>query len=111
MNEVDTKMIDCEKQSRNEVFTLNRDVFEPDPIDNTADPLRNYYQGPAIFKSELCLKYLPDLSAASASRAIRTWVQNTPELLAELKETNYNKHSHILTPKQISIFFKHLGKP
>jgi hypothetical protein len=105
------EVIERNEPSRNETFTLSSDAFKPESLEHSNDQSDYEYHGPAIFKSDFCRKYLPDLSIASASRIFRNWMRNTPELMEELKATNYNKCSHFFTPKQVNICIKHFGRP
>lgn len=62
-------------------------------------------------KSELATKYNPDSNQSTAERILRRWIAQDQDLLHALKEVNYNKHCHLLTPIQVLTIYNHLGKP
>jgi|GEM_PF-26128 len=62
-------------------------------------------------KTELALLYFPNVSPANALRSFMRLINSHPYLIGELKKTNYKKHNHVLTPRQISCIIQHLGEP
>jgi len=65
----------------------------------------------ALSKSELSMQYNSTSLQATANRILRRWISQDPDLLKALKEKNYNKHCHLLTPIQVETIYDHLGKP
>lgn len=64
-----------------------------------------------MYKSELYSDMFPNLSVKSACRIMRKLIQQDPELKEALKAANFNKRSHILTPLQVRILYKYIGRP
>lgn len=62
-------------------------------------------------KSEFALLYMPNVQPATARSTLREWIKRNPKLEAELIEAGYSKRAVLLTPAQVEIFFKYLGKP
>lgn len=62
-------------------------------------------------KVELALKYNSKTSTDNAVRILRTWIQKNPELVSELRKTNYNSKNKLITPNQVRIIYKYLGEP
>lgn len=65
----------------------------------------------ACSKSELALRYMPHVQAASARRTLRVWIEKNPELKAALTKAGYTDKAVILTPAQIQIHYDYLGEP
>lgn len=65
----------------------------------------------ACSKSELALRYMPNVLPASARRTLRAWIEKNPELKAALAKAGYTDKAVILTPAQIQIHYDYLGEP
>lgn len=65
----------------------------------------------ACSKSELALRYMPNVLPASARRTMRAWIEKNPELKAALFKAGYTDKAVILTPAQIQIHYDYLGEP
>ena len=65
----------------------------------------------ACSKSELALRYMPHVQAASARRMMRVWIEKNPEFKAALERAGYTDKAVILTPAQIQIHYDFLGEP
>ncbi|MCD8176725.1 MAG: DUF4248 domain-containing protein [Tannerellaceae bacterium] len=61
--------------------------------------------------TELALRYNPNMSIKSARRILREWVNINIPLQHELSQTGYTHNLRILSPFQVSLFFKYLGEP
>ncbi len=55
--------------------------------------------------------YFPDISAKSASRALRREIETYPALRKALEATNWSPQKRILTPLQLQIILFYLGEP
>jgi len=62
-------------------------------------------------KTELALKYNSETTPKNAVRILRRWIKKYPNLSSDLKQANYNQRSHLVTPNQVRIIYKHLGDP
>lgn len=62
-------------------------------------------------KSQLAGLYLPHIQPASARRTLRNWIAKNVALQTALAQTGYSEKSILLTPAQVSLFFKFLGEP
>lgn len=62
-------------------------------------------------KSELALRYMPNVQAASARRTMRAWIHNNPEFAAALEKAGYTDLAVLLTPAQVQIHYDFLGEP
>lgn len=60
---------------------------------------------------ELALFYFPELSPASASKRLSSWIDRDEDLLLELKTAGYQKGQRLFTPRQTDVLFDHLGEP
>ena len=64
-----------------------------------------------MMKSELAALYAPELGGISALNRLNRWMNRNSQLMTELGETGYVKHSKVLTARQVEIIFRHLGEP
>jgi hypothetical protein len=62
-------------------------------------------------KWELAQMYKPNISRKSAVHTLKDWINNNPELVRELRATNYNHRSKELTAVQVELITFYLGKP
>jgi len=62
-------------------------------------------------KQELALLYSPDLTPHGAVNRLMRWVNRDPAFLAALERVGYRKHSKLLSPLQVGVFFEFLGEP
>ena len=65
----------------------------------------------AYGKSELAMRYCPDVDPHVAANRLRRWIVQTKGLLPALQQTGYNRHAHFFTPLQVSIIVSLLGEP
>jgi len=71
----------------------------------------NEYKKFPVYKVELALLYSPDLAPSYALKILRTFINQSPDLVEKLEKANYQKHSHLVTPKQVRLIFEYLGEP
>lgn len=64
-----------------------------------------------ISKMELALWYCSNTSPGTAFRRLRRLIHQDPDLMNDLQALHYRKHSHILTPMQVTVIIRHLGEP
>lgn len=62
-------------------------------------------------KSELASIYMPDVNPATARRTLQRWIKGNEKLEKELFNAGYKERVVLLTPAQVEIIFKHLGRP
>ncbi|MDL2299234.1 DUF4248 domain-containing protein [Bacteroides sp. OttesenSCG-928-E20] len=62
-------------------------------------------------KGELASLYMPDVQPSTARRVMVSWIECNEKLKAELLEAGYRERAVLLTPRQVEILFKHLGRP
>lgn len=60
---------------------------------------------------ELALAYFPDKSSESATKQLRSWITNIPDLSDALVAAGHYKNQKILPPRLISILVNWLGEP
>jgi len=60
----------------------------------------------AYGKSELAMKYFPDLTKESAMKKFRNWLRINPRLRKLV-----SKNSRNFTPKQVRIIIEEVGEP
>jgi hypothetical protein len=62
-------------------------------------------------KWELAQMYRPGIQRKSAVDGLTNWINGCPDLLRELRATNYNPRSKVLTAVQVELITFYLGKP
>jgi hypothetical protein len=62
-------------------------------------------------KWELAQMYKPEIQRKSAVDGLTDWINGCPDLLRELRATNYNPRSKVLTAVQVELITFYLGKP
>lgn len=62
-------------------------------------------------KSELASLYHPYMSAESAMRKMRRWINYNPELKAQMEALSTSRTDHQYTPRQVGLLVKYLGEP
>ena len=62
-------------------------------------------------RTELALIYLPDLTAQSAWRKLRGWIENNASLSDELYMLGYDGSQRSFTPRMVSRIVYYLGTP
>ncbi|MCM0275910.1 DUF4248 domain-containing protein [Bacteroides fragilis] len=60
---------------------------------------------------ELAVLYFPNISPASASKRLKQWICESPELLTQLNTTNYHLYQRIISPLQTSMVIAAFGSP
>ena len=65
----------------------------------------------ACSKSELALRYMPNVQASSARRTLRAWIEKNAAFRAALEDAGYTERAVLLTPAQIQIHYDYLGEP
>lgn len=60
---------------------------------------------------ELAVLYFPNIAPASASIRLKQWIRESPELMRQLGQTDYNPAARILKPRQVSIITEAFGQP
>lgn len=60
---------------------------------------------------ELATLYFPDILPESASHQLKRYIKGDRMLLAELEKAGYRSGKRMLTPLQINILFKYIGRP
>lgn len=60
---------------------------------------------------ELAVLYFPNICPASASKRLKQWIMDSPELLAKLSETNYHQRQRIVSPRQKELVVAAFGSP
>ncbi len=61
--------------------------------------------------SEIASLYFPSDYSSSCVRSLRGFIRNHPVVLAELLEAEYNERDKILTPLQVAVIVRHMGRP
>ena len=61
----------------------------------------------AYGKSELAMKYCPDVSPEYALKQLRTWINVNPRLREMIKPSNARRY----TPKQVRAIIEEVGEP
>ena len=62
-------------------------------------------------RTELALIYSPDLTAQSAWRKLRGWIENNASLSDELYMLGYDGNMRSFTPRMVSRIVYYLGVP
>ena len=63
-------------------------------------------------RRDLAIMYFPDKTPDQAVRNLRRWIENSPDLVAALKEIGMpRKHKKDLTARQVRIIMEYLGDP
>lgn len=65
----------------------------------------------ACSKSELALRYMPNVQSSSARRTLRAWIEKNVLFKEALEKAGYTDRAVILTPAQIRIHYDFLGEP
>lgn len=65
----------------------------------------------AMKKVDLALQYFPDSDPKVAIRHLMRWINGCPPLMDALKATGYHSSQKVLTSRQVSLVFFHLGEP
>ena len=60
---------------------------------------------------ELALLYFPDSKPECASVQLRRWIKLSDELTSRLTAGGWKPGRKVLTPKQATCIFDHLGEP
>lgn len=60
---------------------------------------------------ELALAYFPDRDAIAASKQLKSWITNIPDLEDSLVAAGHYKNQKIFPPRLISIVTEYLGEP
>ena len=60
---------------------------------------------------ELALLYFPDSKPECASVQLRRWIKLSDELTSRLTACGWKPGRKVLTPKQATCIFDHLGEP
>ena len=62
-------------------------------------------------KGTLAMAYAPGLTKKAAYKRLALWIDTCEKLSRELEKSGYRKYQKKLTPKQLSLIYKYLGKP
>ena len=62
-------------------------------------------------KSELAALYLPSISAGSATKTLRRWINLHPSLLDALAKTGLKPRNKFYTPVQVRLIVEAFGEP
>lgn len=62
-------------------------------------------------KSELALRYLPNIERRSAVNRLMQWVKHNKTLCEELDRTGYYPTQKYLSPLQVQLIIQYLGEP
>lgn len=65
----------------------------------------------AISKKELALMYFPDSTPHVAVNHLMAWINQAPDLLAQLESMGYRKSHKIFTPRQARLILDEFGIP
>jgi len=71
----------------------------------------NDYRKFPVYKMDLAMLYAPEASPNYALKILRTLINQDHELVEMLGKLNFQKHSHLVTPKQVRLIFEYLGEP
>lgn len=65
----------------------------------------------SMTKSELSLLYFPGSTPEVATNRLMRWVYGCSPLMEELEAAGYHRPQKLLTSRQVSLIFSHLGDP
>ena len=64
-------------------------------------------QGPrSLSRTELARIYAPDLTDGGARKRLKKWLDDRPDIMAELQGTGFRESQRVLTPRQVEIVMK-----
>lgn len=69
------------------------------------------FQLHAYRKQDLAMMYFPDESKDGATRSLRRWIVQCPELLDQLMVEGYNKRLRFYTRREVELIIEYLGLP
>lgn len=75
-------------------------AFTPEHLDNRAYGIK-----------ELAVLYFPNITPASASKRLKQWIVDSPELLEKLGLTGYYVCQRIVSPLQKDLIVDAFGSP
>lgn len=62
-------------------------------------------------RTELALRYNPNLTASAARKRLAAWIARHPTLVSELRMAGFDERQRTYTPRQVAIIMEALGEP
>lgn len=65
----------------------------------------------SLSKSELAMRYSPNISPSAALKRLQRWIARNKGLTDALAQTGYVQSQRVLTNAQEDLFYRYLGDP